>query len=335
MPGETETLSKLLAFLRPGVALTPSSAKHLAWDLRRLAKRCEKFAAGGTPDDNPVCAPVHTRATSSVLKRKKSFDFDRFSVRYVAFRLLYVGWRYHGFTLQENAPNTVEASLFMALERTCLVRPGLSSKDMRYTRCGRTDIGVSALANVVTLEIRSKARSNEPLPEPDDELDYPMLLNKVLPDDIQVTGWGPVDDACNARFSATHRQYKYFFSGAIQLFCASETNEMVLLFDSCPQNSLLGSAWTDQCLSLSHLKVTVENVAGAGGLDVDAMHQAAKYLVGTHDYQHFCKINFGNTTYHRREVFSAEVQSFPLMWQGKGDVVVLVIRGSGFLWHQV
>lgn len=232
MPGETETLSKLLAFCRPGVELTPSSAKHLAWDLRRLAKRCEKFAAGGAPDEKPACVPTQVQTTSSVLKRKKSFDFDRFSVRYVAFRLLYVGWRYHGFTLQENAPNTVEASLFMALERTCLVRPGLSYKDMRYTRCGRTDIGVSALANVVTLELRSKARSNEPLPEPEDELDYPLLLNKVLPDDIQVTGWAPVDDECNARFSASHRQYKYFFSGALKLCCTCQLHGM--LESHCP-----------------------------------------------------------------------------------------------------
>lgn len=219
MPAESETfrLSKLLGVLRPGVALTPASAKQLAWDLRRIAKRCEKFAAGGdvhAAEDKPACAPSATIQPSAAVKRKKSFDFDRFSVRYVAFRLLYVGWRYHGFTVQENASNTVEASLFTALEKTCLVRPGLSSKEMRYTRCGRTDIGVSALANVVTLELRSKARINEPLPEPEEELDYPLLLNKVLPDDVQVTGWAPVADDCNARYSATHRQYKYFFPGA-------------------------------------------------------------------------------------------------------------------------
>jgi hypothetical protein len=209
MPADCETLSKLLAIMRPGTLLTPASAKQLASDLRKVAKRCEKFAAGG--DSSP--APSST--LPSAIQRNKSFDFDRFSFRFVSFRLLYVGWRYHGFTLQDNAPNTVEAKLFSALEKTCLVRPGLSNKEMRYSRCGRTDIGVSALANVVTLQLRSKARSNEPLPEPEGELDYPLILNKVLPDDIQVTGWAPVPDDCHARHSATYRKYKYFFSGTL------------------------------------------------------------------------------------------------------------------------
>lgn len=219
MPCESETLSKLLAVLRPGVALTAASAKYLASELRRLAKHSERWA-----EDKPAlflksrsaCVPPASMQPSAG-KGKKGFEHDQFSLRYVAFRLLYVGWSYHGFTLQDNATNTIEASLFTALEKTRLVRPGLSYKEMRYTRCGRTDIGVSALGNVVTLELRSKAKTNEPLPQPDEELDYPLLLNKVLPDDIQVTGWAPVDDECNARFSATHRQYKYFFAGALNL----------------------------------------------------------------------------------------------------------------------
>lgn len=75
--------------------------------------------------------------------------------------------------------------------------------------------------------------------------------------------------------------------------------------------------------------------AGAESLDAHAMQQAANYLVGPHDFQHFCKINFGNTTTHHREVLFAEVLPYPVKWQEKGDVIVLNIRGSGFLWHQV
>lgn len=77
------------------------------------------------------------------------------------------------------------------------------------------------------------------------------------------------------------------------------------------------------------------SAAGAATLDVHAMQQAANYLVGLHDYQHFCKINFANTTTHHREILLAEVFPYPMKWKDKGDVIVLVIRGSGFLWHQV
>jgi tRNA pseudouridine(38-40) synthase len=76
-------------------------------------------------------------------------------------------------------------------------------------------------------------------------------------------------------------------------------------------------------------------VAGAQSLDADAMQKAADYLVGAHDFQHFCKVNFGNTISHHREILSAQVLPYPFHWQGKREILVLVIKGSGFLWHQV
>eukprot|EP00892_Ulva_mutabilis_P012765 jgi/Ulvmu1/9861/UM057_0015.1 len=127
---------------------------------------------------------------------------------------MYVGWKYHGLASQLDEPNTVEAHLFGALEKTCLVKPGVPPKEFSYTRCGRTDIGVSALANMITLEVRSKAAAGQPLPLADEELDYPFLLNKVLPSDIQITGWAPAEPSFHARFSAISRRYKYFFTGA-------------------------------------------------------------------------------------------------------------------------
>lgn len=44
-----------------------------------------------------------------------------------------------------------------------------------------------------------------------EELDYCRLLNRVLPHEIRVLGWHPVDADFSARFSARGRTYKYFF----------------------------------------------------------------------------------------------------------------------------
>ena len=41
--------------------------------------------------------------------------------------------------------STVEWRLFRALEQCKLIPPGASPGDLQYTRCGRTDVGVSAL----------------------------------------------------------------------------------------------------------------------------------------------------------------------------------------------
>jgi len=50
---------------------------------------------------------------------------------------------------------TVESELFAALERACLVEGRAGAG---YQRCGRTDRGVSAAGQVVSLRLRSRAR---------------------------------------------------------------------------------------------------------------------------------------------------------------------------------
>ena len=60
-----------------------------------------------------------------------------------------------------------------------------------YSRCGRTDKGVSALDQVVSIRVRSN-KPKEPLAdttEVKEEIDYVKTLNRCLPDDIRILGW--------------------------------------------------------------------------------------------------------------------------------------------------
>lgn len=72
----------------------------------------------------------------------------------------------------------------------------------QYNRAGRTDKGVSALGNVVALNVRKVGRQ--------DEL-HAEMLNRVLPEDIQVTDEALVDPNFNARYDCIKRVYKYYF----------------------------------------------------------------------------------------------------------------------------
>ena len=58
--------------------------------------------------------------------------------------------------IQSNTDNTVEQKLFDAMKKCCLIDPdpNANMKSTVYTRCGRTDKGVSALANVCSLVVR-------------------------------------------------------------------------------------------------------------------------------------------------------------------------------------
>ena len=85
-------------------------------------------------------------------KKQKPFDFTRYHKRHVALKMAYLGWDYHGFASQESTENTIEGHFFAALTKACLIE---NRADCHYSRCGRTDKGVSAFAQVVSLDLRS------------------------------------------------------------------------------------------------------------------------------------------------------------------------------------
>lgn len=66
--------------------------------------------------------------------------------RHVFIKVLYLGWNYNGFTVQEDTNATIEHNLFQALNKTCLIK---SRTESNYHRCGRTDKGVSSFNQVL------------------------------------------------------------------------------------------------------------------------------------------------------------------------------------------
>jgi|AntAceMinimDraft_5_1070358.scaffolds.fasta_scaffold05615_3 hypothetical protein len=225
---------------------------------------------GGDPKHMPADGGKKSKPynTKKPPKAIKAFDFSRYPQRHVALHVMYAGWAYHGFASQgaeTSGVPTVEAALFHALRKTRLIAPNASWQTCDYTRCGRTDAGVSALGQVISLRVRSKVpwqagaagaggggavevgegddsteaeegasykydpddatstipgdgdgdgdvyvirdvgegyvrrarRETKPAPPPPplgvEELDYPAVMNRALPDDIRVLGWSYVD----------------------------------------------------------------------------------------------------------------------------------------------
>ncbi|XP_037090899.1 tRNA pseudouridine(38/39) synthase-like [Pollicipes pollicipes] len=146
--------------------------------------------------------------------KQREFNYGKYRRRHILLRFCYLGWDYQGFASQEDTPCTIEAELFRCLELTRLVRDRQTAK---YHRCGRTDKGVSAFSQVISLDVRSQqlAEPGEPdapatLP-PEQEINYAFILNKVLPAEIRVLAWSPVSPEMSARFDCRGRTYKYFF----------------------------------------------------------------------------------------------------------------------------
>ena len=238
----------------------------------------------------------------------REFDFRRFKRRHIALRLLYLGWEYEGFVVQENTRKTIERALFDALLKTKLIE---SRENSNYHRCGRTDVNVSAFSQVISIDVRTNLTEGRGVFTPEDyepptqnliseqnrtskqnrtsepvqEVNYPKLLNQALPDNIRIISWAPVDEGFSARFDCTKRSYKYIFP--------------------------------------------------AGDLDIERMREASKHLVGSHDFRNFCK--FDRTSAEAstiRSIECVEIRGVNEDVDGY-QVVELVIKSHAFLWHQI
>jgi tRNA pseudouridine38-40 synthase len=103
----------------------------------------------------------------------------------------YDGTPFHGWAAQPGLP-TVEGALRAALADTFDRVAGLAV-------AGRTDTGVHALANVVSVDVEGGPPVDRAA----------VALNPRLPDEVTVVGVEAAADDFHARFSARSRSYRY------------------------------------------------------------------------------------------------------------------------------
>jgi len=241
----------------------------------------------------------HTGSSMPQVRQKlqtEKFDFDRFKRRHVLLRVSYFGWDYMGFATQEDAGKSIESELFAAMLQTKLIR---SREESNYHRCGRTDRGVSATGQVISLDLRTALMDGEGVfaqegfkgegPGKEEEIDYCTVLNRNLPPEIRVTGWAPAPRLdYSARFDCSSRTYHYYFPRAL--------------------------------VSLS------------------SMQSAGQRMIGEHDFRNFCKMDVNNgVVKFTRRVDSISVDCVLQEGEEEGpyDICRVKITAKAFLWHQV
>ncbi|KAI1136747.1 pseudouridine synthase [Hypoxylon sp. FL0543] len=306
--------------------------------------------------------PDGTTTPSKKKKGDRKIDPSKYSTRFVAFKLAYLGKNYGGFEYADHANlPSIEEELWKAFTKACLIFPEnpdqVNWDAWEYSKCGRTDRGVSAFGQVITVRVRS----NRPLSKPQestsntakeagedvaaqtepadqafddftDELSYCRMLNKLLPADIRMLAWCPsTPPGFSARHDCRERQYRYFFTQPA--------------FAPLPK-------------SLESPATRFTTQVKGGWLDIDAMRIAAKKFEGTHDFRNFCKVDPAkpNIKFERTiiecdivEVNDAETalpflgrdEFRPASISGVGPdqklpkVYYLHVRGTAFLWHQI
>ncbi|KAL8830491.1 MAG: hypothetical protein Q9191_001395 [Dirinaria sp. TL-2023a] len=117
----------------------------------------------------------HNTTTPPLRPRKpranREFDPSRYSTRLIALKFAYLGQNYNGLEYHPNNKTplpTVEEALWNALNKARLIFPThdpskqdgeINWEGCEYSKCGRTDRGVSAFGQVIGI----KVRSNRPL----------------------------------------------------------------------------------------------------------------------------------------------------------------------------
>ncbi|ORY22824.1 pseudouridine synthase [Naematelia encephala] len=273
-----------------------------------LVERLIALEAAGNPSSS------RPGRSKKVIKAPRPFNFRSYPTRHIALLIAYHGWPYSGLAIQPPTPDcpaeipTVEGELLKALEKTRLIEEGKGWDGCGFTRCGRTDRGVSSEGQVVDLWVRSSRHPEDGGVDLGDswrqgseasnsststhhtsswtrgetELSYPKMLNGVLPPSVRVLAWSPVSVDFNSRFSCSYRHYKYAFH----------------------QNP---------------------------PLDLDLMTKAAELLVGEHDFRNFCRLDGAKQIQnHSRRVLKAYFDT-----QETHGMVVFNLIGTAFLWHQV
>uniref|UniRef100_A0A0D3FJ62 Pseudouridine synthase I TruA alpha/beta domain-containing protein n=1 Tax=Oryza barthii TaxID=65489 RepID=A0A0D3FJ62_9ORYZ len=203
------------AVMRAEVAALRLRVQELERENQRLGKIASRCTCGSSKDDSAASSPVVSESLSSSKqepqKNVKSHCrgcqvgvVSHCPKQLIALKIMYFGQRFYGFASEAHTEPTVESEIFKALERAKLLVG--SRKESCYSRCGRTDKGVSATGQVISLFLRSNIKDAKlDVLDNKSEIDYVKVLNRILPHDIRVIGWCPVAGDFLAR------EYKYLF----------------------------------------------------------------------------------------------------------------------------
>lgn len=283
-----------------------------------------------TCDNYDVTNDRHESTGKKRRRAEKPFNMDRFGQRMIALKLCYIGWHFHGFATQPNAKMSVEDHLFAALLQTRLI----SSRDScAYSRAGRTDVGVSALGQVVGLRVRSNVVSPSMGSK---EFDYVSMINAVLPHQIRILCWAPVSEGCSAIMSRVSEPKQ-----AEDVNTEDRLNLKTHETSDGEENAVRrpGALFSARFDAVHR---TYKYFFSKGLLNVAAMRAACAYFVGRHDFRNFCKIDVEKVSNFVRVMYEVDIRrsqdDFPTLHNDEDNEFTsyyVYIRGQAFLWHQV
>lgn len=258
-------------------------------------------------------------------------DIKQYRKRYVALELMYIGWNFHGFAAQLSSNSTsdngriqnkhsdcvpeistskskflqngaelhrtVEGVLLSALQHTRLIDDDADSlRSIKYSRCGRTDKGVSALGQVVALKLRSRQLLEPKTNGFGESVDMNINNNTSVEDrdcrmdvENEEEEKDDVDDVASVELAPTiPSETEIDYVGVLNKALPAEVR--VLGWSDVPNNfdARFSCSWRQYKYFFA---VNSSDCQLGGSFRIEAMRAAAKLLEGEHDFRNFCKVS--------------------------------------------
>ena len=286
----------------------------------------------------------------------REFDPSKYSTRLIALKFAYLGQRYNGLEFHSNNKTplpTIEEELWKALNKARLVFPTPNTllgpaepnwEGCEYSKCGRTDKGVSAFGQVIGIRVRSnrsvnlvqKPASSEDAATEMEEPPDPKYKETAPPPVVSMMSLG--GDATPTTSSSTSEsrsdEASFFHPIRDEIPYCQVLNRLlppdIRMLAWCPApldfsarfsckerrykyfftqpafTPTSGSAGLLSDTNKSNLSVGRRR---EGWLDIDAMREAVHKYVGLHDYRNFCKVNPSKQIENfERRIFYADIE---------------------------
>ncbi|EJD05002.1 tRNA pseudouridine synthase [Fomitiporia mediterranea MF3/22] len=320
-----------------------TSPTYETWSCEELISRLRELDKAHPTVDPQVssAAPRNAEAGPS-----KLFDMLAYPRRKIALKFCYSGWEYNGLVIQNDKTRlpTVEGTLYNALASCKLIDGAAGPQACGWERCGRTDVGVSSAAQVVSLWVRSNiGQADEQTGPPSNQTESSSIRiedgqenpdSDFLPDPESELPQLDASEVESAPLPAIHELVER----------RQELRYLTILNRILPP-SIRIIAWSPVSSSFSsrfnckhrHYKYFFS----PEGLSIDAMRDAAARLVGDHDFRNLCKLDPSKQlTVFRRNISRADISPASVLANDdlasdRSHMYVFDLIGNAFLYNQV
>ncbi|THH32529.1 hypothetical protein EUX98_g1668 [Antrodiella citrinella] len=245
---------------------------------------------------------------------------DRLPKRACALLIGFCGEGYNGMQIQPNA-KTIENTLFNAL-----VKAGAVSQDnaddpvkVKINRAARTDAGVHAAGNLVSLKLIIDIPGVS---------DLVSRINQELPPEIRVWSYVRTRNSFQARTACDSRKYTYFFPSYLLLPPKPNSGMYKNTADGAHpfwSDTPMDSSPSDDLRRKKQWRVSPE--------DVTRFRESAKKCEGTHNFHNFTVGRDFKDKSSIRFMRSIEVAD-PVVY-GETEWISVLLHGQSFMLHQI